>query len=123
TGSMSNTLSRYEILDAYVRSHFPVKSIAYHWSSQDNYPHDLIPFIGYYTPQSKHLFVATGFYGYGMTQSLISGMLLTDLIIGKENAWAKLYTPQRMNVKVEGPKLASTGLNMAKDKLGSTIHQ
>jgi Rieske Fe-S protein len=34
----------------------------------------------------------------GMTHGTIAGMLISDLILGKENAWAKLYDPSRQQL-------------------------
>ena len=114
TGQDPDTESKYKNLEEYAHSHFKVKSIEYYWSTQDTYPFDNLPFIGRYTPTSKHLYVATGFQGYGMTHGTISGMLLTDMILGKKNDWAEVYTPQRVNLKAEGPTMLKEGLNIAK---------
>ena len=35
----------------------------------------------------------------GMTHGTIAGMLLTDLILGRENPWAELYDPSRCRLK------------------------
>lgn len=34
--------------------------------------------------------------GQGMTSSAIAGILITDLILGKENPWAEAYSPSRL---------------------------
>ena len=44
---------------------------------------------------TTNVFIATGDSGMGMTHGTIAGMLLTDLILGRENPWAKLYDPSR----------------------------
>lgn len=111
TGQKENTDECYKKLEEYARSHFKVKSIEYFWSSQDNYPFDHVPFIGKFMPTSKHVYVATGFNAYGMTHGTITGMLLTDMILGKQNAWEKVYTPQRFNVTTEGPTMLKTGIH------------
>ena len=41
------------------------------------------------------MFIATGDSGKGMTHGTIAGMLLTDLILGRDNPWATLYDPSR----------------------------
>lgn len=55
-------------------------------------PSDGLPAIGRIAP---HRYVATGFSGNGMTYSMITSMLLSDLILGRRNAWAKAYDPSR----------------------------
>src|SRR5205814_10281864 len=41
--------------------------------------------------------IVTGDSGHGMTHGTIAGLLLTDLILGKENPWTKIYDPSRMS--------------------------
>ena len=47
-----------------------------------------------------------------MTHTTIAGMLITDLILGKENPYAELYSPKRIPIKVPGTFLSET-FNMA----------
>ena len=42
-----------------------------------------------------NVYIATGDSGNGMTHGTIAGMVLTDLIQGRDNAWATLYEPSR----------------------------
>ncbi|HEV7702207.1 MAG TPA: FAD-dependent oxidoreductase [Candidatus Paceibacterota bacterium] len=55
-------------------------------------PSDGLPLIGEIKP---HVYVATGFSGNGMTYSMISSLLLRDLILNKKNPWTEAYTPER----------------------------
>lgn len=50
---------------------------------------DGIPYIGQYSLNKCDCYVATGFNKWGMTSSMVSAMLLTDMIMGKENPIAK----------------------------------
>lgn len=43
----------------------------------------------------KNIFIATGDSGNGITHGTISGVLLTDLILGRKNKWTRLYNPSR----------------------------
>lgn len=47
-----------------------------------------------------------------MTHGTIAGMLITDLIIGKENAWAALYDPSRKTLRSVG-KFVKENINVA----------
>lgn len=49
------------------------------------------------------MYVATGFSGNGMTYGTIAGMLLTDLIQGRNNAWTSLYDPSRVTLRAREP--------------------
>ena len=96
TGHEQNTEACFARLQAYVSKYFPTDEIAYRWSSQYFEPADGLPYIGLLPGSSGNVLVATGFSGNGMTYSHIAAPLLTDLIIGKENACAALFSPNRI---------------------------
>ncbi|HUQ67282.1 MAG TPA: FAD-dependent oxidoreductase [Flavitalea sp.] len=104
---------RYEKLEEWTRKHFPmISDVVYRWSGQVLEPHDHLGFIGK-NPGDDNIYIVTGDSGNGMTHTTIAGMLITDLIQGKENKWASLYSPKRIPLKVPGTFL-SESLNMAK---------
>lgn len=94
-GAVSNTEECYQKLEAYARSRFGVETIQYRWSTQDFVSFDKLPYIGKLTPFSNHTYIATGFSLWGMSNGTVSGMLLSDLILGIENPWARLYDSVR----------------------------
>jgi nitrite reductase/ring-hydroxylating ferredoxin subunit len=59
------------------------------------------------------VYLITGDSGQGITHGVIGGMLLTDLILGRDNRWAKLYDPKRISLRAAGV-LAKENLNVAK---------
>ena len=67
TGASKAQPERYEQLEAFAREHFDVIEIPYRWSTQDGMPIDKLPYIGPYTPASKHLWVNAGHQKWGMT--------------------------------------------------------
>ena len=95
TGQGGDTAERYKNLELWARERFDVKSIEYRWSTQDNVTVDRVPYIGRATPATERQFVATGFGGWGMTNSTVSAMILSDLVLGSENDWSALYDPNR----------------------------
>ena len=73
---------------------------------------DGLAFIGRNPVDHSNVYVATGDSGTGMTHGTIAGMLLTDLILGRENVWASLYDPSRKTLgAVE--RFARESLNLA----------
>jgi glycine/D-amino acid oxidase-like deaminating enzyme/nitrite reductase/ring-hydroxylating ferredoxin subunit len=98
-GQGGDTVARYQRLEQWVRARFAVKSVEYRWSTQDNRTVDRVPYIGRSTPVSKHVYVATGFGGWGMSNSTVAGMLLSDLILGRANPWSQVYDPNRLNLE------------------------
>jgi glycine/D-amino acid oxidase-like deaminating enzyme/nitrite reductase/ring-hydroxylating ferredoxin subunit len=95
TGYVKNTIGLYQDVEKYAREHFDVRSIDYHWSTQDNWTPDCVPFIGPVSPHQKNVFVATGFAGWGMTHGMIAALIISDAILGRANDWSGLYAPSR----------------------------
>ena len=56
---------------------------------------DYIPYIGRYSKNTPDLYVATGFNKWGMTSSMLSAMMLCDMICGKGSEYERLYSPNR----------------------------
>src|SRR5207237_9811783 len=91
TGQASDFDARLAKLEQWTRDRFPfVGEITDHWSGQVMEPVDGMAYIGR-NPGDKNVFVVTGDSGNGMTHGTIAGILITDLICGRENRWTKLY--------------------------------
>jgi glycine/D-amino acid oxidase-like deaminating enzyme/nitrite reductase/ring-hydroxylating ferredoxin subunit len=118
TGTVKDTQQNYDRLEAFARENLDIKEILYRWSTHDAYPHDGLPYIGQFLPTSKHLWVATGFQGWGMTNATVAGLILTDLILGKTNSWSDVFNPARFKITPELIKEnANIGKMFAKSKL------
>jgi glycine/D-amino acid oxidase-like deaminating enzyme/nitrite reductase/ring-hydroxylating ferredoxin subunit len=114
TGKADDTQERYARIEAWARKHFPVREVLYSWSTQDYETFDRIPFIGPASPLSKHLYVATGFKGWGMTSGTLSGLILCQTLTGHESPWAKVFNPNR--VELTGvASMVKANLEVAKD--------
>jgi glycine/D-amino acid oxidase-like deaminating enzyme/nitrite reductase/ring-hydroxylating ferredoxin subunit len=97
TGDEADTPSRYDQLEAYLREHWPDAGTAqYRWSTQDYMAHDKVPYVGRLRRGSEHLFVATGYSKWGMTNGTAAAMILSDRILGRANAWAELFDSKRL---------------------------
>lgn len=94
-GEKNQTEENYRKLEEYVRDRFGIDTCDYRWSSQDMVSFDNLPYIGNLTPTEDHVYVATGMSLWGMSKGTMAGMLLSDLILGIENPWAKLYDSLR----------------------------
>jgi Rieske Fe-S protein len=75
-------------------------------------PVDGLAFIGR-NPGEDNVFVVTGDSGQGMTHGTIAGILIPDLILGRDNPWAALYDPARKSVRSAG-EFASENINVAR---------
>jgi glycine/D-amino acid oxidase-like deaminating enzyme/nitrite reductase/ring-hydroxylating ferredoxin subunit len=96
TGEVADTEKHYRRLMDYAQSHFGAHEVRYRWSSQDLQSVDKVPYIGRFSPVSKHRYTATGYRAWGITQSQVAANILSDLVQGKENPWQQLYTPSRI---------------------------
>ncbi|WP_433625623.1 FAD-dependent oxidoreductase [Halomicrococcus sp. NG-SE-24] len=103
TGQGGSTAERYRRLEREARDHFDVESVAYRWSTQDYVSADSVPFVGPIAPWRSHVYVATGFGGWGMTNGTAAGKLLADEIAGTGSEWADAFDPGRL------PPLESAG--------------
>ena len=94
--------ARYERLEVWARQRFPMlQSISYRWSGQVVEPIDGLAFIGL-NPGSKHTYVVSGDSGNGMTHGTLAGILIDDLVHGRDNEWATLYDPSRKSLRAAG---------------------
>ena len=113
TGQAHDSPQRYRTLEAWGRARFPMmKEVEFTWGGQIMEPIDYLAFIGHNPFDDDNIYVATGDSGMGLTHGTIAGMLLCDLILGRPNPWAKLYSPARVPVKAAG-EFAREDLNMA----------
>ncbi|CAN5728299.1 FAD-dependent oxidoreductase [soil metagenome] len=102
-GQADDAAERFVRLENWTKEHFPmVEGFDFRWSGQVVEPLDGLAFIGPDPAGQKNVYIATGDSGHGMTHGTIAGMLLTDLILGRENPWAKLYDPARKSLRNVG---------------------
>jgi len=121
TGTGGDTEERYAALEAFAREHWDVRSVDYRWSSQDNVSVDGLPLIGRMTPFEPRVLMATGFAKWGMTNGTGAALLLSDLVLGRENPYASLFDPTRLNPRASAVKLvtenAVAGVRFVADRL------
>ncbi|WP_255152815.1 FAD-dependent oxidoreductase [Halorarius halobius] len=114
TGIGEDTMELTRQVQSFATSHFPVEDITHRWSAQDFMTMDRVPYMGPISPFSESVYVVTGFGGWGMTHGTVAGLLLSDLIAGRDNEWAELYTPNRMPPLKSLKRLPNAGAKMMK---------
>jgi glycine/D-amino acid oxidase-like deaminating enzyme/nitrite reductase/ring-hydroxylating ferredoxin subunit len=112
-GQEPNPEARYEALEDWAQERFEVESLEYRWSTQDNVSVDHVPYIGRLTHGSEHVFTATGFGGWGMTNGTVAAMLMSDLVLGVPNEWADLYDAKRLNPSAAAKEFVKENTNVA----------
>lgn len=113
TGQAEDTANRFRALESWTRERFPeAGEIRFRWSGQVMEPVDGLAYIGRNPADHDNVFIVTGDSGQGMTHGTIAGLLLTDLIVGRQNPWAKLYSPSRIKLSAAGD-YTRENINMA----------
>jgi hypothetical protein len=112
---------RYEKVAEFGWRNWDVKSFEHRWSAQGYSPDDGVPYIGRVTPRSERVYVATGFKKWEMTGGILSGMLISDAIMGRENPWAPMFSATRIKPLAEGLRFVSengrVGVRFLADRL------
>ncbi len=103
---------------------YPGWETSYRWAAQDCITLDGIPYIGPYYGESGHgLWAATGFNKWGMTGSMVSSMILSDLIQEKKNPYAEIFRPDRTMEKSQLLiNAAESTVNLLKPKVPRCRH-
>lgn len=104
---------RYKKLER-VAHELGVSKVSYRWSTWDFKSYDGLPLIGKLYKNSEHIYVASGFRKWGMTNATVSALILADLITGTPNAWAEAFRPYRPSVLTSLPKGLAKGIGFNK---------
>ena len=113
TGQAKDAEDRYRRIEEWTRIRFPSSGqVLYRWSGQVLETIDGLAFIGRNPLDSPNIYIATGDSGQGITHGTIAGILLTDLIVERQNPWSTLYDPSRKTLRAAGRYLQEN-LNVA----------
>ena len=119
-GETENVTALFHRLATETQRDFPIRSIDYRWMTEDYDSMDGLPFVGKLTPVSKHVFTATGFSAWGITNGTAAAHLLADTILERESPTASLYDATR--VKATGAAtFLRKNLSVGKHWLGGVI--
>lgn len=95
-GQDSHAEHRYDEIEQWAREHFPMaQSLQYRWSGEIMEPADGPAYLGRNPMDDKNVYIITGDSGNGMTHCTIGAMLVSDLILGRDNPWKSIYDPAR----------------------------
>lgn len=99
-------------LEDWARRNWDVESVRYRWSSQDNAPADLLPFIGRVSPLSDRILTATGFRKWGLAMGTTAAGMLADAVTGQTPRWADTFDSVRLNPIASAADLAKENANV-----------
>jgi len=113
SGQAEDTRQRHARLESWALTRFPmIEDVEFTWGGQVMETIDGLAFIGRNPMDKDNVFIATGDSGMGITHGTIAGMLLSDLILGKQNQWESLYSPSRKPISAAG-NFVRENLNVA----------
>jgi len=103
----------FQELRNFAKVHYSCCPEKYHWATQDCITLDGVPYIGRYSKALPDVYVATGFNEFGMTGSMISARVLSEMITGKDSEYAKIFDPSRSALNAQlFMNLGETMLNL-----------
>jgi nitrite reductase/ring-hydroxylating ferredoxin subunit len=120
-GEGGDTSEHYEALARWARERFSVSEIRYRWTTHDLWPVDRLPYIGRIGRGASHVYVATGFSAWGMTNGTVAGFVLRDAIIGQANEWADIYDPVRRDITRGAGTFLRENLKVASHWIGDRL--
>ena len=112
----------YDELRKVAKELYPDSIEKYHWSAQDCITLDNIPYIGHYSSKTPNIYVATGFKKWGMTSSMVAGMIISDMILGNENDFSKIFSPKRFDMSASMKNAANDIMKTAKNFIAQRIN-
>lgn len=121
-GEDADTYKYYKKVEEYAKQRFEIEKIEYHWFTQDNRTPDRVPYIGKMA-NTKNVYVATGFGGWGMTTSAVSAMIISDLIAKRINVWTALFDPSRSGLSHALKSYMSENAKTVKHVLGKRVQR
>ena len=119
-GETEDVAGLFQRLVTETQRDFPIHAIDYRWMTEDYDSMDGLPFVGKLTPLSKHVFTATGFSAWGISNGTAAAHLLADTILERKSATASLYDSTR--VKATGAtKFLRKNLSVGKHWIGGVV--
>lgn len=121
TGQGEDTILHYEALIDFANHIFTVEDIPYRWSTQDCMTLDHLPYVGHFTAKTPNMYIATGYGKWGMTNSIASAMILSDLIVKGDSPWQDVYNPSRQTIAASAKNFVVENFNVAKELIGGKL--
>lgn len=121
TPGTAEIADRFATLVAWTQERFPSAEVVYRWATQDTSTTDTVPYVGPFHPAAEHVYVATGFGGWGMSNGVMAGRLLAGLVTGDAPPWASLFDPRRMKPVAEAVPMMKLTAKVAGHFVGDRL--
>jgi Rieske Fe-S protein len=120
-GAAQDERSHWDRLERWARKHFALASVDYRWSAHDYTAVDGMPYVGQLTPLTPHLWTATGYRKWGMTNGTVAAMILARRVTGQSHPWAAAFDAQRLTVSASARTFVEenlkVGFHFVRDRL------
>ena len=112
----------YSRLREFAHKLYPNAVEKYNWSAQDCVPQDGIPYIGHYSKDLENIYVATGFNKWGMTTSMVSAIIISNMINGVEDEFHSIFSPERFDFTASIKNIMKDGKETVYNFISERVH-
>lgn len=103
-------------LEQWLKESFEAGPTEYRWVNEDYSPMDGAPFIGWSSRNNADAYlVATGFGAWGFTNGAAAGILIADLVEGRDNPWSDLFDASRVKLLAGASDFVKENAKVAKE--------
>ena len=120
-GEEPDTRDRYRAIEQFLHERFGLEDITHRWSTHDYVTVDQVPYIGKLRRGSKHVYVATGYRKWGLTNGTLAAAILADAILGRPSPWAWLYDSKRIKPRASAGKFVRENAIVARHWVGDRL--
>jgi glycine/D-amino acid oxidase-like deaminating enzyme/nitrite reductase/ring-hydroxylating ferredoxin subunit len=107
-------------VEAWLAEHFDAGPVEYRWINEDYEAMDQAPYIGWSSKGDGYL-VATGFAAWGISNGTVAGMIIADLVAGRENRWLPVFDASRVKPVAGAKEFAKENLSVAAHLVGGYL--
>ena len=112
----------YSKLRRFAKNLYPEAIEKYNWSAQDCVTQDGIPYIGHYSKDLENIYVATGFNKWGMTSSMVSAIIISNMITGIEEDFHSIFSPDRFDFTASIKNIVNDGVETVYNFISEIVH-
>src|SRR4051794_27408513 len=115
------TAERYANLWAFAREEFGATEPTHHWSAHDMTSADGLPYAGRLTLLSRHVWMASGFRKWGLTNGTAAGRILAGRILGRPLPDGELFDTIRLTPLQSLPGVLKEGVKDGRHFVGDRL--
>ena len=100
-------------VEGWLTEHFQAGPVQYRWINEDYDAMDGAPYIGWSSKGGDGYLVATGFAAWGISNGTVAGMIIADLVAGRDNPWLPVFDATRVKPVAGAKEFAKENLDVA----------